>query len=416
MRLSQILTALVLDFSLANAARGFNYGATFSDGRAKTLNDYEAEFRAAASLTGTDGAFTSARLYTMIQSGTTNDPISAVQAAIATKTSLLLGLWASAGDAQFAHEIEALKKTIAQYGDQLHGLIDGISVGSEDLYRLSPMGVAAGSNPGAQPGSIVDYIAQVRAAIAGSPLQGAPIGHVDTWTAWGNSSNKAVVDACDWVGMDAYPFFDDFAPNSINDSQDRFVDGLGKTLEGAGDKPIWITETGWPVSGKTVGKAVASPENAKKYYDTIGCPMFANGTNVWWYTFQDSSPVTPDPSFGVVGSVLSNTPIFDLSCPGKASASSSYSTPVVTSTGAAEGGHASTGNSASPIVTPGAGSVANATYSRTTFAAQTTGANAGTIHNSSTAATPTSVVIPASGNKVPISLGILVGLVATAML
>ncbi len=50
----------------ATVYQGFNYGSTFTDGTAKTQADFEAEFAAAKNLVGTSGAFTSARLYTMI--------------------------------------------------------------------------------------------------------------------------------------------------------------------------------------------------------------------------------------------------------------------------------------------------------------------------------------------------------------
>lgn len=118
-----------------------------------------------------------------------------------------MGLWASAGDANFANEIAALKSAIATYGSQLGGLVAGISVGSEDLYRISPTGILNKENPGAGPDVLVGYIKQVRDAIAGTPLSGVPVGHVDTWTAWVNSSNDAVISAADFLGVDAYPYF-----------------------------------------------------------------------------------------------------------------------------------------------------------------------------------------------------------------
>lgn len=120
---------------------------------------------------------------------------------------MLFGLWCSAGDADFANELTALKSAISTYGSELSGLVAGISVGSEDLYRISPTGIANGENPGTSPDTIVNYINQVRDALANTPLSGVPVGHVDTWTAWVNSSNNAVIDACDFVGVDAYPYF-----------------------------------------------------------------------------------------------------------------------------------------------------------------------------------------------------------------
>lgn len=112
------------------------------------------------------------------QAGTASDVISAIPAALNTGTSLLLGLWGSGGDTAFANEILALKAAIRQHGDNLAKAVDGISIGSEDLYRNSPQGIAAGSNVGANPQTIANYIGQVREAIAGTALSGAKIGHV----------------------------------------------------------------------------------------------------------------------------------------------------------------------------------------------------------------------------------------------
>lgn len=352
------LGALLSAASAVQAFQGFNYGSTFTDGRAKTQSDFEAEFKAAASLEGTKGAFTSARLYTMVQGGSTNDPISAIPAAISTKTTLLLGLWASAGDAAFANELEALKKTVSQYGSQIKDLVAGISIGSEDLYRHSPTGIANGEYSGAEPDTLVNYFKQVREVLKDSPLSGAALGHVDTWTAWVNGSNKAVIDACDWIGMDAYPYFEDTKPNAISNSKERWADALGQTQSAVGGKPVWVTETGWPVSGKTVGAAVPSLENAKKFWDEVGCPMFGK-TNVWWYTFQDSSPTTPNPSFGIIGSTLTNKPLYDLSCdkatpdPTSSSSASSPGTKTATSSPSTQtnGGSGSASASASVSAT-----------------------------------------------------------------
>ncbi|KAK3352378.1 glycoside hydrolase superfamily [Lasiosphaeria hispida] len=309
------LVALAATFSSALAAfQGFNYGSTFTSGAAKQQSDFEAEFKTAQGLVGAPGGgFTSARLYTTVQGGTANDPISAIPAAINTKTSLLLGIWCSAGDATFASELQALKSAIAKYGTDFTKLVAGISVGSEDLYRISPTGLLNKENPGAQPSTLARYIKEVRDAISGTSLAGAPIGHVDTWTAWVNGSNQAVIDASDWIGVDAYPYFQETQANSVANSKALFDDAVGATQAAVGGKPVWITETGFPVSGKTVGQAIPGLENAKTYWDQVGCPLFG-ATNTWWYTFQDAAPATPNPSFGIIGNSLTTTPLFDISC------------------------------------------------------------------------------------------------------
>lgn len=121
-----------------------------------------------------------------------------------------------------------MKSAIATYGSELGDLVAGISVGSEDLYRISPTGIANGENPGASPDTIVSYISQVRDALAGTPLSGVPVGHVDTWTAWVNGSNNAVTDACDFVGVDAYPYFQ--ACSSSNASRMPGTNSLTRAL------------------------------------------------------------------------------------------------------------------------------------------------------------------------------------------
>lgn len=166
-------------------------------------SDFEAEFKTAQGLVGTSG-FSSARLYTMIQAGTTNTPISAIPAAIATKTTLLLGLWASVPQDQFKNEIAALTSAVDQYGSAFVDLVVGISVGSEDLYRTSELGIKNKAGTGTDPSTIVQYIDQTRKALKGTSAATKLVGHVDTWIDWTNVSNSAVVHASDFIGMDGY--------------------------------------------------------------------------------------------------------------------------------------------------------------------------------------------------------------------
>lgn len=60
--------------------------------------------------------------------------------------------------------------------------------------------------------------------------------------------------------------------------------------------------------------------NAKTYWDQVGCNKLFGKINTYWYTLQDAFPTTPNPSFGIVGTDLSTTPLFDLSCSGASSA------------------------------------------------------------------------------------------------
>ncbi|OTB01923.1 glycoside hydrolase family 17 protein [Hypoxylon sp. CI-4A] len=317
MRFSSSVIGLAATASTAAAAasaansgiKGFNYGAFFLNQAAKVQSDFEYEFNRAKNLPGTSG-WESARLYSMIQWGTAADVISAIPAAINTKTSLLLGLWVSGGDQAITNEITALKAAISQYGTAFTDLVVGISVGSEDLYRDGSGEVGVG------PQKLIDAISQVRNAIAGTALAGAPVGHVDTYDSFLNGTNHAVIDNIDWLGFDGYPYWEESKPNSIGDAPERFYDGLNKTIALAGDKPVYVTETGWPVSGDTIGAAVPSAENARIYWQDIACSLIARGVNLWWYDLQESQWGTATPDFGIfpAGDLNSVSASYDLSC------------------------------------------------------------------------------------------------------
>lgn len=68
-----------------------------------------------------------------------------------------------------------------------------------------------------------------------------------------------------------------------------------------------VTETGWPVSGKTVGNAVPSVKNAQKFWRSVACQMFKQG-HVFWYAYQDYADT---PSFGTFDK--NGKAIYDLS-------------------------------------------------------------------------------------------------------
>ena len=234
----------------------------------------------------------------------------------------------------------------------------GISVGSEDLYRNSPIGIAGHAGIGANPDTLTNYITQVRNAIAGTPLRGVPVGHVDTWTAWVNGSNNPVIAASDFIGMDAYPYFQNTEANGIENGKQVFFNAYYNTTAVSGGKPVWITETGWPVSGPTENLAVPNTQNAKQFWDDVACAVLGK-INTFWYTLQDAAPNTPSPSFGIVGSTLSTTPLYDLTCPAAGSLPSIASSSSTASTTASSAASPSGSASASVASSVGASVIAS---------------------------------------------------------
>ena len=208
------------------------------------------------------------------------------------------------------NEIAALKAAIAKYGTKFTNLVIGISVGSEDLYR------DAAGEVGTSSAYLVSSIKKVRSAIAGTALAGVPVGHVDTYDSFLNSTNKAVIPAIDFIGFDGYPYWETTKANSINDAMTRFYDGYDKTVKLAGSKPAWVTETGWPVTGKKNNLAVASAANARIYWQKIACSLIAKKVNLFWYDLQESQWGTASPDFGIYGAGDLGTlsPRYSLAC------------------------------------------------------------------------------------------------------
>ncbi|KAF4458115.1 GPI-anchored cell wall beta-13-endoglucanase [Fusarium albosuccineum] len=268
---------------------GFNSGATKSDTDPKDQSDFEEEFKTAHNLRGSPGLFNSVRLYTMIQAGTTNDPISAFPAALETNTSMLLGIWCS-GTKTIENELAAMRNAIDTYGDRFADLVVGISVGSEDLYRSSKSGVENEAGLGQGPGIMVRFIREVRSAIKGTILADKPVGHVDAWSAFANSSNRDVIDELDWLGTDLYPYYEKDRGNSFSNTTNLFDYIYNSSFSFADGKPVWVTETGYPVSGPDSGEAEASVSNAAEYWQVVGCDRLFGRVNTWWYNLRDSNP------------------------------------------------------------------------------------------------------------------------------
>ncbi|KAI0889809.1 glycoside hydrolase family 17 protein [Annulohypoxylon maeteangense] len=296
----------------AQVYQGFNYDAVNNDGSCRGYPDFYGFFERAKNLAGTEGHFAAARLYTSIECGTTADPISAFQAAIDTNTDILVGLWASAGRDVFGKELTALLAATKQLGAAFTDHVIGISVGSEDLFRSSVQGQVNDAGAGATSAEIEGYIGWARDWIRGTALDGKPIGHVDTWTSWIAPENAGVVSSVDFLGHNAFPYFETTRINAIDQATDNFWSGLKQTESVAGGKPVFITETGWPSMGPQQRDAVASLDNAKGYYSQIGCALFGQRTT-FWYTLVDSNMTQADISFALTP-IDSATPRFDLTC------------------------------------------------------------------------------------------------------
>lgn len=287
---SNAIMALAMASSVTAYWKGFNLGANLaSNGACKSQSDWEKDF---STMAGLPGGFSSARLYA---SSDCNTLANAVPAALAHGVQLLVGVWTENSD-HYAAEKQALLNAINTYG---HDWILAVSVGNEDLYR-------ADTDDATLAQQVYDVRGMLTTVIPSDQMP--QVGHVDTWTAWVTNATQTI-QACDFIGTDGYPYFQS---TSIDDAENTFwqsVDNVRNTVNNVHPGAwVWITETGWPASGNQVGSAVASTDNAQKYWSSVACEAF-NSAHTFWYTLQD---YTSSPSFGVVDA--NYNPIYNLQC------------------------------------------------------------------------------------------------------
>ena len=221
MRFSQALVAAAASFHFTFTSafyQGFNVGANNPDGSCKTTAQWETAFN---KLKGLPQHITAVRVYA---SSDCNTLANAVPAALATGTKILVGVWTEDAT-HYNNEKNALNAAIKAHGK---AWILAISVGSEDLYR----GDTTAS-------TLAQQVYDVRGMVRAEGVE-VPVGHVDTWTAWVNGANDAVITACDFVGMDAYPYWQS---TNIADAYNTFFSALTQTKNAAhavkANIPVW---------------------------------------------------------------------------------------------------------------------------------------------------------------------------------
>ncbi|KAF2678152.1 glycoside hydrolase family 17 protein, partial [Lentithecium fluviatile CBS 122367] len=289
---------------------GFAYGAYWSEAEPKFKKDFVRQFNLAKNLPDVPVPFNSARLFQAGQWLKPDEPSEAFEAAIETKTTLLLGLWLSAIDT----ELVALDKAFEKHGQALAELVVGISVGNEDIYRSTlDCTLADPSNKTCTMAGTADQvmakIMTVRAQFAQKPWwkffkDPPPIGHTDV-------AKEAGLKGLDFTGTTIYPWW---AGVPIEKAKDSFFGSLAGVQERAGNStPVWITETGWSTTGPTNKTSVATVEAMQKYWTEVGCSIFGK-YNVWWFELEKDSP--DDKDWGIIDIPSQKPKIKDLSCPG----------------------------------------------------------------------------------------------------
>jgi len=173
----------------------------------------------------------------------------------------MVGAWISTDRARNEREIEALIALARQ------GLVNIAVVGNEVLLRGDL------TEP-----ELLDYIARVKAAVPDD----MPVGCVEAYFHF--LERPALRVACDVLLPNCYPFWEG-ADIDVAAQYVRRMHGLVKAA--GGDKPVIVTETGWPWKGETVAGAVPSADNAMRFFIDIQQWGRREGVKLFYFSSFD---------------------------------------------------------------------------------------------------------------------------------
>lgn len=174
----------------------------------------------------------------------------------------IAGAWIGADKEQNEKEIKALIELAGS------GYVDIAAVGNEVLLR----GELSKSE-------LLEYISRVKEA-----LPNIQVGYVDTYYQF--SENADLVDACDVILANCYPFWEGY---DIEEAALYLQKMYAFTKKFAKGKQLIITETGWPSQGDTVHEAVPSRTNAMKYFINLHKWSQKHGVEIFYFSSFDES-------------------------------------------------------------------------------------------------------------------------------
>jgi exo-beta-1,3-glucanase (GH17 family) len=183
-----------------------------------------------------------------------------------------LGVWISRSSRENELEYARFQQVMSQYAHA--GVIKSIVVGNEPVFVL-----------GMSVQQVADAIKRVRDIVKRSG-SGALIGSAEIFNMWmkqpnpvaASSEGKAgpdmepIVKVIDFIGLNSHPYYGGIDPLLANGAdfvhQEQYTISQYWSARGH-DLPVWITETGYPTSGKTYESAAPSIEGLEAYATQI---------------------------------------------------------------------------------------------------------------------------------------------------
>ncbi|MES2205095.1 MAG: glycosyl hydrolase family 17 protein, partial [Pseudomonadota bacterium] len=156
---------------------------------------------------------------------------------------VMLGAWLGVDLTRNRQELDVLKKTLQTQPTPNASNIIGVLVGNEALMRqdLSEQ-------------QLIDYIHEVR------QFATQPISTSEQFKDW--MAHPKLVTEVDYIAVHLTPYWFDV---TVDEGVALVFDQYAQLQKAYPNKPIVITEVGWPSDGAPVGKSIASPENQTKF-------------------------------------------------------------------------------------------------------------------------------------------------------
>lgn len=252
---------------------GFALGTKKTDGTCKYQQDYEDDFDAIKSNTGS----------TLVRGYSASDCNCAqyiLPAAKAKGFQVVLGVWPDTDES-----FNADKKVLSTYATQYKPQVYAVTVGSETLYR--------GNFTGEE---LLEKINDVKQLLGGD----VKVGTADSWNKYADGTADAVIKGgVDLLLANGFSYWQGASAgkDAIQVYFDDMQQALGhiQDLSGSLDKiEFWNGETGWPTDGGSDYEAAkAGTQNAADFYSKGFCGLLDWGVNAFYFEAFDE-PWKPD--------------------------------------------------------------------------------------------------------------------------
>ena len=166
---------------------------------------------------------------------------------------------------------------VASNQQEIASLIEAANRGEADMLIVGSEVLQRDDLPATR---LLAYMQQVRSAV----VNGIPVTTDDTYSAL--LANREAIAGSDIVMANFYPYWEgtriDGAIASL-DSEDH------ELAQVAGEKEIWVGETGWPSGWNAVNLAEPNPENAAYYFLAFNSWAVYNNVNAFYFEAYDES-------------------------------------------------------------------------------------------------------------------------------